>query len=60
MPVPFIGPSYNLDSRAASTQRTVNMYPVPVEPGNETAGVTLKDIPGLTVFVAEFVQEEPT
>ncbi|MEY2874020.1 MAG: hypothetical protein RLZZ373_1391, partial [Pseudomonadota bacterium] len=27
--VPFVGPSYNLDSRPASVQRAVNLIPVP-------------------------------
>lgn len=46
----FVGPSYNLDSRPASVQRTVNMMPVPIEPGNERAGWVLKDVPGLVTF----------
>ena len=48
--VPLIGPSYNLDSRPASVQRTVNLMPVPLEPGNERAGWVLKDVPGLVEF----------
>lgn len=47
--VPFIGPSYNL-SRPASIQRTIGMMPVPVEPGNERAPWTFKDIPGIVEF----------
>ncbi len=44
---PFLGPTYNLTSRPASTQRTVNLMPVPLEPGNERAGWVFKDVPGL-------------
>ena len=47
MQTPFIGPSYNLDSRPASVQRTINLIPVPLEPGNERAPWVLKDVPGL-------------
>lgn len=44
---PFLGPSYNLDSRPASVQRTVNMMPVPLEPGNDRVGWVFLDVPGL-------------
>lgn len=47
---PFIGPSYQLASRPASVQRTVNMIPVPLEPGNERTEFVFKDLPGLTLF----------
>lgn len=47
MQTPFIGPSYNLESRPASVQRTINLVPVPLEPGNERAPWVLKDVPGL-------------
>jgi hypothetical protein len=61
---PFIGPSYNLDSRPASVQRTVNLMPVPNEPGNERAGWVFRDVPGLvavdqTVIVPEVPPEGP-
>ena len=49
MDTPFIGPSYSLSSRPASVQRTVNMMPIPLEPGNERAGWVFKDVPGLVV-----------
>jgi len=53
MPViPFVGPTYNLDSRPASVQRTVNMVPVPEEPGNERTGWVFQDVPGLTAVTA--------
>jgi hypothetical protein len=45
---PFIGPTYDLDTRPASVQRTVNLMPVPLEPGNERAGWVFVDVPGLT------------
>lgn len=47
----FVGPSYNLDSRPASVQRSVNVMPVPLEPGNERRGWCLLDVPGLILFV---------
>lgn len=53
----FIGPSYNLESRPASVQRTVNMVPVPLEPGNERAGFVFRDVPGLVLGVTEFAPE---
>ncbi len=56
---PFIGPSYNLDSRPASVQRTVNMMPVPNEPGNERAGWTFKDVPGLVKVNTVLVPDPP-
>jgi hypothetical protein len=48
--LPLTGPTYDLLSRPASVQRTVNLIPVPLEPGNERTGWVLKDVPGLTVF----------
>lgn len=50
----LIGPTYNLDSRPASVQRTVNLVPVPLEPGNERAGWVFKDAPGLVSAVSEW------
>lgn len=46
----FVGPSYNLESKPASVQRTINMVPVANEPGNERVRWVLKDCPGLTAF----------
>ena len=46
----FVGPSYNLESRPASVQRTVNMAPVPIEPGNERTAWEFEDVPGLAWF----------
>jgi hypothetical protein len=48
--IPFIGPSYDLPSRPSGVQRTVNMFPIPEEPGNERAAWTFKDVPGLEVW----------
>lgn len=53
--VNLTGPSYDLDSRPASVQRTVNMMPVPIEPGNERAGWFLRDVPGLDAFGSPLV-----
>lgn len=49
-PLQLIGPSYNLESRPASVQRTINMMPVPLEPGNERTSWVFKDVPGLVLF----------
>jgi PKD repeat protein len=49
-PLSLSGPSYDLESRPASVQRTVNLMPVPLEPGNERTAWVLKDVPGLTLF----------
>lgn len=49
-PIALIGPSYQLDTREGSVQRTVNLMPVPLEPGNERTGWVLKDVPGLVAF----------
>lgn len=46
----FVGPSYNLESRPASVQRTINLVPVPLEPGNERTAWAFKDVPGLAEF----------
>jgi hypothetical protein len=50
-PLPIVGPSYNLNSRPASVQRTINMMPVPLEPGNERTAWVMKDTPGLASFL---------
>ena len=49
---PFIGPTYNLLSRPASVQRTVNLIPVPLEPGNERTQFVFKDVPGRALFAS--------
>lgn len=43
----LIGPSYNLTNRNASVQRTVNLIPRMIEPGNEKSQWMLDDVPGL-------------
>jgi hypothetical protein len=48
--ISFIGPSYNLESRPSSVQRTINMVPVPQEPGNERTSWVFKDAPGLVGY----------
>jgi hypothetical protein len=50
----LIGPSYNLESRPASVQRTINMVPVPLEAGNERTAFVFKDVPGLVSAVSEW------
>lgn len=50
MNIPFVGPSYDLRSRPADVQRTINLIPVPLEPGNEKTAWVFKDVPGLRAF----------
>ena len=50
MDIKFIGPTYDLPSRPSGLQRTVNMVPVPEEPGNERTAWVYKDVPGLVAF----------
>lgn len=45
----FVGPSYPLGSREASTERAVNLVPVPVESPNAARKVAYRDLPGLTL-----------
>lgn len=47
MRIAFVGPTYQVDSKPTSVQQTVNMYPVPIEPGNERTAWVFKDMPGL-------------
>jgi hypothetical protein len=54
----LIGPSYNLESRPASVQRTVNMVPVPLEAGNERTAFVFKDVPGLVNGIGDAGWEE--
>jgi hypothetical protein len=49
----LISGSYNLESRAASVQRTINLVPVPIEPGNERTAWVFKDAPGMVQAVAD-------
>lgn len=48
--VPFVGPSYRLNSREADGQRVVNMYPTRNEVQGGKTGVYLESIPGLDLF----------
>lgn len=50
MPIPFVGPSYTLDTRTADVQRVVNLYVAPNESGSAKTGLMLKSIPGLLNF----------
>lgn len=52
MELPFVGPSYHLESRPSGVQRTINMVPVPEEPGNERTAWVFKDVPGLVAVIA--------
>lgn len=53
MEIPFISGSYNLETREAAVQRTINMEPMPQEPGNERTAWVFKDVPGL-VLITDF------
>lgn len=47
--VPFVGPSYQLNTRA-DVQRVVNLYPVANEVEGGKADAYLESVPGLDVF----------
>jgi hypothetical protein len=48
--IQIVGPSYNLQTRKADCQRSVNLYPAIMEaPGGKAAAI-LKPVPGLTLF----------
>lgn len=51
MDSPFISGTYALDSKPHSVQRTVNLMPVPLEPGNERAGWVFRDVSGLVKVI---------
>lgn len=51
--VPFVGPSYELNTRDADVQRAVNLYPVANEVIGGKAESYLESIPGLDVFSAD-------
>lgn len=48
--IPFVAGSYDLDTRQSGVQRTINMVPVPEEPGNERTAWVFKDAAGLDAF----------
>lgn len=52
MPVAFVGPSYQLETRSADVQRSINLRPVPVESGSGSSAFMLKENPGMSVFCA--------
>jgi hypothetical protein len=52
LPIPFVGPSYQLEDQKADVQRTINMMVTPNEvAGGKSAGY-LDSVPGLTLFSA--------
>lgn len=53
--VPFVGPSYQLRRKKADVQRSINLFPTPIESGSGKSGVFLKSIPGLSSFSAAVV-----
>lgn len=48
--VPFVGGSYPLRRKKADVQRSINLFPTPVESGSGKSRVFLKAVPGLTLF----------
>jgi hypothetical protein len=71
--IPFVGPTYNLETREAAVQRTINMEPLPQEPGNERTAWVFQDVPGLVLatdfpavatetvlFLFHMIGDEPT
>ncbi len=54
MEIPFVGPTFSLESRPSGVQRTVGLVPVPQEPGNERTAWTFKDVPGLVEAVDDW------
>jgi hypothetical protein len=48
--IPFVGPSYQLNTRKADVQRTVNMFVVIRETPSGKSVLYLKSVPGLNVF----------
>lgn len=52
MTTPFVAGSYQLRSGNADKQRSINLQPVPLEPGNERSVWRFEDVPGLVVVYA--------
>lgn len=50
--IPFVGPSYDLDTGKADRQRSVNLFPVANEVAGGKTGSYLQSVPGLDVFSA--------
>lgn len=57
--IPFVGPSYHLDTREADVQRTVNMYLVMNEVEGGRTPRHLKSVPGLVTFSPDVVPTGP-
>jgi hypothetical protein len=49
---PFVGQSYNLSSRKADVQRSINWYPISIESGSGKSPAMLKRAQGLKTFSA--------
>lgn len=54
--IPFIGPSYSLNTRKADVQRSVNCYPVANEVAGGKTGGYLQSVAGLDLFSDTIVQ----
>ena len=50
MQIPIVGQSYNLTTRKADVQRSINLFPSIVESGSGKSPAILQSIPGLTLF----------
>jgi hypothetical protein len=48
--IPFVGPSYSLDTRKADVQRSVNLFPVANEVAGGKTAAYLQSAPGLDLF----------
>ena len=48
--IPFVGPSYQLNTRKADVQRTVNMFVVRNEVAGGKSQMYLESVPGLNIF----------
>jgi hypothetical protein len=48
--IPFVGPSYQLNTRKADCQRTVNMFVIKNEAAGGKSQMYLESVAGLTVF----------
>lgn len=54
-PIPFIGPSYELDTGKADRQRAINQFPVTNEVAGGKTGAYFQSVPGLDVFSGPYV-----
>lgn len=60
MTVPFIGPSYSLNTRKADVQRSVNCYPVANEVAGGKTGEYMQSVAGLDLFSPVYVPAPPS